>query len=98
METRRRYPMRLAYLTFAVLAVAGLMFQVFLVGLSLLGGRPSWEAHIGFGHSFGIFLIILIGLAFFGRVPRTDKWLAGLFFGTYILQAEVFAAIRDAVP
>jgi hypothetical protein len=31
-------------------------------------------------------------------VPRTDKWLVWLFFGTYIIQAEVFAAIRDAVP
>jgi hypothetical protein len=37
-------------------------------------------------------------VAFVGRMPGPAKALAGWQFGLYVLQAEVFAAIRSLVP
>jgi len=98
MTTRMIYLSRMAYLTFAWLFVAGILFQVFLVGLGLFAGQQTWSTHVGFGHWFGIVPLLLVILSFAGRLPRSEKRLTASMFGVYLVQAEVFAAIRQAAP
>ena len=56
---------RYGYLGVVVLFIAGIMMQVYFVGLSLLGQRPSWEDHIGLGHGLGILALLLVILILF---------------------------------
>jgi hypothetical protein len=98
MTTRITYLSRIAYLAFALLFVAGILFQVFLVGLGLFAGQLTWSTHVGFGQWLGIAPFLLVILSFVGRLPRSEKWLAGSLFGVFLFQAEVFAAIRHLAP
>jgi hypothetical protein len=98
MATRRNSAVITGYAVVAALAVVALLYQVFLVGLSLLGGQPSWGTHVDFGHMFGVFPLLLLILAYVGRLPGTEKRLNWLVLGVYIFQAEIFAFVRNAVP
>jgi hypothetical protein len=89
---------RVGYLLSAWLFVIGVVIQVLLVGLSLLGRVPSWDTHIGLGHTIGIFPLLALVFAYVGRLPRTAKVQSAVIFGTYLFQAEVFAGIRDIAP
>jgi hypothetical protein len=89
---------RICYLMVAWLFPVAILTQVFFVGLSLFTGQTLWGTHRDFGHTLGVFPLLLIGLSYLGRVPRQDKLLVWLQFGVYLVQAEVFAAIRDSVP
>jgi len=42
---------RMLYLIVSWLFPVAILFQVFLVGLSLFTTQSYWDAHIGFGHS-----------------------------------------------
>jgi hypothetical protein len=98
----RRNPMvkwtQILYLIVAWLFPVAILIQVFFVGLSLFTGQSLWGTHGDFGHTLVVFPLLLIILAYLGRVPRQDKLLVWLQFGVYLVQAEVFAAIRNAVP
>jgi hypothetical protein len=98
----RRNPMvkwtRILYLIVAWLLPVAILTQVLFVGLSMFTGQGLWGTHRDFGHTLGVFSLLLIVLAYLGRVPRQDKLLVWLQFGVYLVQAEVFAAIRGAVP
>ena len=74
---------RMLYLIVAWLFPVAILVQVFLVGLSLFTTQPYWDAHIGFGHS-----IVLL--------PALQVLLA--YLGLTLVQTEVFAATRAAVP
>lgn len=68
------------------------------VGLSLFTGQGYRDAHIGFGHTIGILPILLVILGYLARLPRRTIILTWLALGTYLVQAEVFAAIHANVP
>lgn len=89
---------RILYLSAAWLFPAAMLIQVFLVGLSLFTGQAYWSTHREVGHSLAVLPLLLVMLAYLGRLPRSEKLLIWLLFGVYLVQAEVFAAIRDAVP
>jgi Family of unknown function (DUF6220) len=89
---------RILYLSAAWLFPAAILIQVFLVGLSLFTGQAYWSTHRDVGHSLAVLPLLLVILAYLGRLPRSEKLLIWLLFGVYLVQAEVFAAIRDAVP
>ena len=89
---------RILYLIIAWLFPLAILVQVFLVGLSLFTSQPYWDAHIGLGHTIGILPILLVILGYLGRLPRRTIILTWLALGTYLIQAEVFAAIRADVP
>lgn len=89
---------RILYLSAAWLFPAAILIQVFLVGLSLFTGQAYWSTHRDVGHSLAVLPLLLVMLAYLGRLPRSEKLLIWLLFGVYLVQAEVFAAIRDAVP
>jgi len=89
---------RILYLLAAWLFPAAILIQVFLVGLSLFTGQVYWSTHREVGHSLAVLPLLLVILAYLGRLPRSEKLLIWLQLGVYLVQAEVFAAIRDAVP
>lgn len=89
---------RILYLSAAWLFPAAMLIQVFLVGLSLFTGQAYWSTHREVGHSLAVLPLLLVMLAYLGRLPRSEKLLIWLLFGVYLVQAEVFAAIGDAVP
>lgn len=89
---------RYIYLVLAWLFVLGILGQVYLVGLSLLGDRPSWEDHINLGHTLGGFALLMIIFAYLGRLPRTMKRLTWLNFGIYFLIADVVIFMTDSAP
>ncbi len=89
---------RTAYLIAAGLLTAGIVTQVFLVGLSLLGQRLSWREHMGLGHFLGLFVLLMVVAAYTGRLPGSIKRLTWLDFGVYLLLADVVIFLRGSIP
>jgi hypothetical protein len=89
---------RIVYAVVVSLFLVGLLAQVYLVGLSILGGRPSWDAHIGLGHGLGLLGLLMVAFAYLGRLPRPLKPLTWLSFGVYILLADVVIFVRSSAP
>jgi uncharacterized protein DUF6220 len=89
---------RYAYTAVAWLFVIGILTQVFLVGLSLLGRQPSWQIHIGLGHTLGILALLLVILAYVGALPYPFKRLTWLTFALYVLLADIVIFMRDSIP
>ncbi len=89
---------RIIYLIVAWLFPTAILVQVLFVGLSLFTGKAYWDAHITFGHSLALLPLLLVILGYLARLPRRTIILTWLALGTYLVQAEVFAAIRAAVP
>ena len=89
---------RIFYLIAAWLFPVAILVQVFFVGLSLLAGQAYWGTHVEFGHTIIVLPLLLVILAYLGRVPRVEKWLVWSQFGVCLVQTEVFATIREAVP
>jgi uncharacterized membrane protein len=87
---------RWAFAALAWLFVAGIVYQVLLIGLYLFDGQSS-EAHIGFGYTLP--LVPLVGLiaAAVGRVGRSMlAWAAVLFVLTVV--QTFLPPLRDSVP
>jgi len=89
---------RMLYLIVAWLFPVAILFQVFLVGLSLFTTQPYWDMHIGFGHSIVLLPALQVLLAYLGKIPSPAKSLTWLSLGLCLIQTEVFAMIRTAVP
>src|SRR6266550_2753368 len=89
---------RLLYLIVAWLFPLAILIQVFLVGLSLFTGQAYWSTHRDVGHTLAVLPLLLVILAYLGRLSSSEKALTWLMFGVYLVQAEVFAAIRADVP
>ena len=93
-----RKGIRILYLIVAWLFPVAILFQVFLVGLSLFTTQSYWDAHIGFGHSIVFLPALQVLLAYLGRLSSPAKRLTWLLLGISLIQTEVFAMIRTAVP
>ncbi len=93
-----RKGIRILYLIVAWLFPVAILFQVFLVGLSLFTTQSYWDAHIGFGHSIVFLPALQVLLAYLGQIPPPAKLLTWLSLGICLIQTEVFAMIRTAVP
>jgi mercuric ion transport protein len=89
---------RYVYTIAAWLFVVGILTQVFLVGLSLLGGQPGWQTHIGLGRNLGILALLMVVLAYTGQLPRPMKRFTWLNFAIYILLADVVIFMRELAP
>lgn len=97
MESRLRLS-RYAYAAAAWLFVVGILTQVFLVGLSLLGQQPSWQTHVGLGHGLSIVALLMVALAYTSRLPRPMKPFTWLNLVIYILLADVVIFMRGSAP
>lgn len=89
---------RMLYLIFAWLFPLAILIQVLFVGLSLFTGQPFWDIHMSFGHMLALFPLLMVILMYLARLPRSAAVLTWIMFGTYLVQAEVFAAIRESFP
>ncbi len=89
---------RMLYLIVAWLFPVAILFQVFLVGLSLFTAQPYWDAHMGLGHTIVFLPALLVLLAYLGQIPPPAKALTWLSLGICLIQTEVFALIRTVVP
>lgn len=89
---------RIFYTILAWLFPLAILVQVSFVGFSLFTGQPYWEAHIGFGHTIVLLPLLMVILMYFARLSRAMKILTWTLFGTCLVQTEVFAAIREALP
>jgi|GEM_PF-661426 len=89
---------RMLYVIVAWLFPAAILIQVFLVGLSLFTTQPYWDMHIALGHSLVLLPVLLVILAYLGRLSSPAKRLNWLVLGICLIQTEGFAMIRTAVP
>jgi hypothetical protein len=96
MNSRSRIS-RYLYTAVAWLFVAGILNQVFLVGLSLLGRQPSWVTHTELGHSLIGAPLLMIILAYVGRLPGPMKAFTWLASSLYILLV-VAVVMRESAP
>ena len=95
MATKIVYGARMAYLVAAWLFVVAVISQVFLAGLSLFASAANWGAHKEFGYSLGFLALLLVVLAFLGRIPRAiGRWLA-LLLVVYTIQTILPNLRRD---
>jgi hypothetical protein len=97
MESRLRLS-HYAYAAAAWLFVAGILTQVFLVGLSLLGGQSGWQIHIGLGHGLSILALLMTVFAYTGRMPHPMKLFTWLSLVLYGLLADVVVFLRGSFP
>lgn len=97
MESRVRLS-RYAYAVTAWLFAAGILIQVFLIGLTFLGGQPSLQTHIGLGHGLAVAPLVMVVLAYTGRLPRPMKLFTWIALVVYVLLADVVIFMRGSAP
>jgi hypothetical protein len=88
---------RIGYLILAGLFTLGVFAQLYLVGLSLLGGQPSWGLHVALGFALGGVAIMMVPVAYLGRLPRPMKPLTWLNLGMYLLLIAA-VMVRSTMP
>ena len=96
MTTKIVYGARMAYLVVAWLFVVAVIGQIFLAGLSLFASAANWGTHQEFGYGISLLALLLVVLAFPGRIPRAiGRWLA-LLLAVYAIQTILPNLRRDA--
>ena len=96
--TGRQRVSRYGYLLCSGLFAVGILTQVFLVGLSIIGGRPGWQTHVGLGHGLGLVALLMLIFVYLGGLPSTMKRLTWVNFAVYILLADVVIFLRGSAP
>jgi hypothetical protein len=89
---------RYAYFGSLVLFLAGLVFQVYLVGQSLFVDPRDWTVHANWGWTVahGIPLLVLISAAL-SRLGRR-RWIVLLVFFTSVAIQPLLPEFRDSAP
>lgn len=85
---------RWARAAFSVLAFLFLIcvgVQVFLAGMAIFVSPVWWRWHTRFVHFFELLPILLLALAFVGRLPRGTRWLT---IGVFLLLVLQYASIN----
>lgn len=70
------------------LFVAGLLFQLFTVGMAVFVDPSWWANHVLFSHVIGILGFILLLIAVFGRFPKAIWGLTGLMNILFFIQGS----------
>lgn len=91
-------PARATFAGASWLFLVGVVIQVFLAGLVVVARRMNWEGHIGFGHSLGFPLLVMLTAMYIGKLPAGTKRLTWLLFAVYVLQADVLIFLRQSAP
>lgn len=68
--------------------VAGLLFQLFTVGMAVFVDPSWWTNHVLFSHIIGVLGFILLLLALFGRFPRAIWGLTALMNILFFVQGS----------
>jgi hypothetical protein len=77
---------RRAYRLLAWLFAACVVIQVFVAGLAIFVSPAQWASHRAFVHIFELLPLVMLVLAFVGRLPVRTRWLTAAVFGMLILQ------------
>ena|SRR6188508_2610210 len=78
---------RYAFVALAWAFVAGVVLQVFFIGLGLFAGSENLELHVNFGWILHLFPILILGVAALARAGRT-----------LLLQATALAVTVFIIP
>ncbi|GHO65380.1 hypothetical protein KSC_042720 [Ktedonobacter sp. SOSP1-52] len=89
---------RVVYMIDAWLFPAAILVQVFFAGLSLFTRQSYWGAHDPFGHIIGFLPLLLVLLAYLGRLQPPAKRLAWTLLGVYFIQADLLTLLSSTVP
>ena len=89
---------RVLYVVSSWAVVLGLLVQVFLIGLGLLGGQPSaTETHRGLGWIVHLLPILVIPFAFLSRAG-SSHWQWALASAVVVFLVPIFLIVRDGMP
>jgi hypothetical protein len=74
------------YLVGAITLAAGIVVQIFLVGMNVFLRPIYWADHIALGHALGGLVMIQLVVALVGRLPARIRWLNALMLLLFGLQ------------
>lgn len=86
------------YIICALVFLSVVVVQVLLAGMVVVASRMDWTAHKAVGHYLGLPAIIMLIVAYIGRLPRKTKVWTWVLFGLFILQAEILILLRASAP
>jgi hypothetical protein len=87
---------RLAMVSYVFLSsvlAAGVLFQVFFAGMGAFGA--DWSYHVTLAQFLGLVPLLMVPVAFIGRLPRALRLLP---LGIVVLVGSQFALAHAAVP
>lgn len=99
-EPRRVQLGRYGYLVLAVFFVICVLMQIYIAGMAVFIDPANWSLHTTFVHAFEPMLIVLLVLAFIGRLSRSLKVAPiGLFLliGIQYATAEMYGSLVAAI-
>ncbi|MGI8929014.1 MAG: hypothetical protein ACR2H0_06065 [Candidatus Limnocylindrales bacterium] len=89
---------RVAYVVLAWTFVAGMVVQVFLIGLGLLGRQPSGTTlHRDFGWLLHLIPLLVLLFAALSRAGKRH-WQWALALAVVVLLIPIFVTLRDTMP
>jgi hypothetical protein len=88
---------RFAFNLVAWLFVGCVVVQVYLAGLGVFDRPESFLTHRDFGYLFGLLTLVMLVLAFVGRLARWQIGASALLLVLFALQS-VFIALRESTP
>lgn len=77
---------RWAYLALAWVVVGCVIAQVFFAGMAIFVDPADWAWHTSFVHAFEFLPVVMLPLAFLGRLPNLLRWLTGLLWAQIMFQ------------
>lgn len=89
-----------SYLGAAVLLTASVLIQVYIAGMAVFVDPVRWATHVSFGNILPAILLLLLVLAFIGRLPRIHKGLPVVIFLLFFVQfstAHRFGSLVGAI-
>lgn len=86
---------RAGYRVLAWAFLACIAIQVFLAGIAVFGGATKWGMHTGFVHLFELVPLIMIPLAFLGRLPLRLRWHPLVAFILIVMQYALIYGFPD---
>jgi hypothetical protein len=87
---------RVAYLVLAWAFLAGLVIQVFAIGLALFGGT-STELHVNLGWILHLAPLLVLLAAWLARAGRRH-WVAALALAAVVFVVPILVLARDGLP
>ncbi|MBX5446578.1 MAG: hypothetical protein IRZ30_15555 [Sphaerobacter sp.] len=94
-EPVRGHRSRVAFRILAWLFVGCVLVQVLIAGLAIFDTPLRWSWHENFVHMFEYLPLILLVLAFTGRMPRRIRWVSFGAFAMIGMQYAFIGLARD---
>lgn len=92
--------LRWGYLATAIVLTAGVLIRIYIAGMPVFVGPARWSAHVTFGTNLPAFLVLLIVVAFLGRLPNLHRGLPVVLFGLFLVRfstAHRFGSVVGAI-